>query len=191
LSTTCHTEEEDEEYDSDNDDDDDIRTWPLVKEHDLRNSILYYWLCAVRAHEIAPKICPNIHWMMGSDLPLKYEPLRSCWPDHFVLDFSKQYEDCKFHVPWRYRQPPSLEEWLSYATESWSEYDIQDIPWYRDWYPAPVTLNPRNLLASLPPNIFTANLLPHLSFQDLKMLSLACPALWTRVMESLRPPPPP
>ena len=173
-----------EEYDSD---DDDIGTWPLGKEQDLRDCVLYYWVCVNRAIALAPNVCPNIHYIMSS-YPLESEPLRSCVPSDFVFEPNKA-QDRKFFSPWKYRPPNSVEEWHSYATRDlggWREYEIHEIPWYRDWYPKPVRLNPSNLLASLPTPIFLQSLLPHLTLQDLSALSVACPTLSARLIDSLR-----
>ena len=158
-------------------------------EEDLRDSLQYYWMCAMRAIQMAPKICPNINYFMLWKDEMDV-PLLRCFPPEYLADKTKRQEDRELIARYRHRSPGSIQEWCSFmnklSNDTPNEFDIHEVPWYRDWYPKPTHINEKNVLASLPSRIFVKSLLPHLSFGDLQALSAACPALSARLIERLR-----
>jgi hypothetical protein len=176
---------------------------PSVTES-LRCATKYIWPCFNRVAASPPKYnLPSLHHLIKHYLPtIQYQYL----PSEFQLDDLKGKQGPKDFPLWKFREWPAVSarrEFFGYDknprtrkhinenedVDDWliKEYFIHDIPWYREWYPKPVLLNPKNLLASLPAeSVFVNWILPHLSQKDIASLVVVCPNLIAEMLDLFR-----
>jgi hypothetical protein len=158
---------------------------PISVEHNLRQCTRYIYICFEFISR-APKYYnfPNIHFLIAKGLPAV---LHKYLPEEFVLDTQQALIEPKADALWMYRVPPSPELRRRFLQASQNhrdhhgqltkEFFIYEVPWYRDWYPKPVELDPKNLLPSLPVHIIGGSILPFLTHDDVASLVVVCPAL--------------
>lgn len=157
---------------------------PARVEENQQSCVDYIWLCVKQLTSFPPKYnLPNLQYILISCLA---KELYKFLPPHFQIDPNDAVGPAIF-PRWKQRFPRSPLEWHTFIWAGNNQHDqygqlkkdfyIYDIPWYSEWYPRPVILNPKDMLRTLPVDITRKSILPFLSEQSVHALHMACPGM--------------
>jgi hypothetical protein len=163
-------------------------TLSLAVEGNHRAAVQYFLVCAKRI-AASPSYfnLPNLDYLLEQALPPSLQQyLKPC---NYSIDPIQKWLGPSPEALWKHREAPCpiIRKHFLRTTgrqrrdqhgQLTKEYEIHDIPWYRDWYPKKVVLSTRNLLQSLPLTLMDQHVAPFLgqAGED-AALRVVCPRL--------------
>ena len=152
---------------------------PISVEDNERACTEYFWVCAKRiASSPAHYGMPSLDYIIQRGLP---RPLLRFLPPPYNITKTEPEKAPKDIALWMYRNAASTEERRQFfrrtkpkmdahGQKSWA-FQIHEIPWYKKWYPKPITVHPKHILQSVPVELVESSILPFLSESDRSNLS--------------------